>query len=260
MKYYLLIIMLFGKITPSFSGEWQENIYENNYFNLPYQIYIPDNEKENNPLVIFLHGTGVSGNDNKAQLHKGQNIGSDYFASKRIQNIRNAYVLAPQTTKEIRWASTDIGEYDLDNTEVTPSMKALLQLIDNVVVTRKIDTTRIYLVGLSRGGQGVWNAALLRPNYFAAIVPIAGSSSPKHAAKLAQQPTWAFHGTNDIVTHVNYTRNMVDAMLKNGSSTKWLRYTEIQDGTHPDSWIHAFKDQNLWYWMLEQQRTNIANE
>lgn len=238
----------------SLAGEWSGETYKGDNFNLPYQLYTPDNKTDNEPLVIFLHGTGEAGVDNKAQLYDGQNIGPDYFSSQKIQSIQNAYVLAPQTTKEIRWANTTLDEYDLDKTEVTSSMKALLKLVDEVVKTKKIDKSRIYMAGLSRGGQGAWNAALLRPNYFAAIVPIAGSSSPKHAYKLANLPIWAFHGTADKVTKVDYTRHMIDELLKSGSSTKWLRYTEIQDGTHPDSWLTAFRNQDLWYWMLQHKK------
>ncbi len=52
-------------------------------------------------------------------------------------------------------------------------MSALLELVDHLLETDpNIDASRVYLTGLSRGGQGVWNAALQRPDFFAAIVPI----------------------------------------------------------------------------------------
>ena len=37
----------------------------------------------------------------------------------------------------------------------------------------KVDTNRIYVVGFSVGGDGVWNMILKNPKLFAAAMPIA---------------------------------------------------------------------------------------
>ncbi|HIF6163851.1 TPA: prolyl oligopeptidase family serine peptidase [Vibrio parahaemolyticus] len=236
--------------TASWATSWQEGHYIDGSFDLPYQIYHPKSS-EKLPLVIHLHGTGEAGTDNQAQLYKGQNVGPDYFASKEIQSIQKAIVLAPQTPAEIRWASTSIEPYDFTTTPSTPSMTALLHLVDNLIKTDKeIDPSRIYMTGLSRGGQGVWNAALQRPKFFAAIVPIAGSASPKDAKRLIDLPIWAFHGDSDTTTNVNYTREMIDALIRSGGSTRTLRYTEVQGGEHPDSWLTAYKDAQLYRWLI----------
>ncbi len=126
------------------SGEWSKSNFNYDGFNLPYQLFKPDNIEKNIPLVIYLHGSGEAGVDNEKQMYSGTNIGPQYFASKDIQNIQNAYVLAPQTTPEIRWASTSIDEYDFKTTPITPSMKALLNLIDNLEKDLKVDSQRIY--------------------------------------------------------------------------------------------------------------------
>ncbi|HIF9218068.1 TPA: prolyl oligopeptidase family serine peptidase [Photobacterium damselae] len=238
----------------SWATSWKAEHYINDDFDLPYQIYHPTgNEKL--PLIIHLHGTGEAGLDNQAQLYSGQNIGPDYFISDKIQSIQKAIIIAPQTPKNIRWASTSIKPYHFATTPSTPSMTAVFKLIDELIEKDKnIDTSRIYMVGLSRGGQGVWNAALQRPNFFAAIVPIAGSSSPEDAKRLIHLPIWAFHGDQDTTTDVTYTREMIDALIRNGGSTNNIRYTEIPNGEHPDSWLSAFKDEQLYLWLLQHKK------
>ena len=238
--------------TKSVKGEWSKKTFENNGFTLPYQIYTPkDTKNKKLPLVIYLHGTGEAGTDNEAQMYKGKNIGPDYFSSPEIQGIQAAYVLAPQTPKDMRWASTTLDEYDLSTTPVTPSMEALLKLIDEVSKKYPIDTDRIYIAGLSRGGQGTWNAALLKPEKFAAVVPIAGSGGVKDAGKLSKTAIWVFHGDEDEVTKVNYSRNMVFAIIKAGSTPDLLRYTEIRGGNHEASWLTAHKNSDLYSWMIQ---------
>lgn len=232
---------------------WQAKNYLDGDFNLPYQVYYPESE-EKLPLVIHLHGSGEAGTDNEAQLYLDQQIGPDYFVSDNIQSIQKAVVLAPQTPMEMRWANTTLEPYEFSETPSTASMSALLKLIKEMKSDGNIDASRIYMTGLSRGGQGVWNAAMQEPNLFAAIVPIAGSGSPSDAGLINHLPIWAFHGDDDPVTDVNYTRDMIDALLQSGGSTKTIRYTEVEGGGHAESWLTAFKDEQLYEWLLSHSR------
>lgn len=165
---------------------------------------------------------GEAGTDNKAQLYKGKNVAPDYFASPIIQS--------------------------------TTLMNALLSLIEALIDKNKyIVPSRIYMTGLSRGGQGVWNSALQRPDLFAALVPIAGSGSPG-LQRLIELPIWEFHGGKDTITNVGYTREMIDALIRARGTTKEIRYTEILGGGHTDSWLTAFKDEQLYRWLISHHR------
>ncbi|MBP6116733.1 MAG: dienelactone hydrolase family protein [Neisseriaceae bacterium] len=251
------VALLLGLCLPAIGqpSGWQQQQYAHKAYDLPYQWYTPTQAgTEKLPLVVVLHGSYEAGTDNQQHMLKGTNIGPDYFARAKIQAIQKAYVLAPQTSVPVRWASTGIPEYDLNQTPITPSMAALLSLIDDTLKTKAVDPRRIYIVGLSRGGQGAWNAAFHRPDLFAAIVPIAGSGSPKDGAKLIKMPIWAFHGDQDEITDVAYTRHMVDAIIQAGGSTKTLRYTEIQGGDHADAWLTAYRTDELWRWLLSHQK------
>lgn len=250
-------MFLIGNIA---SAGWEKEAYEYEGFTLPYQLYTPTDVVDGAlPLVVVLHGSYEAGTDNEHHMLKGSNIGPDYFARNKIQDIQPAYILAPQTPIDIRWASTEIAPYDFDNTPITLSMASLLKLIDDIKTEDKIDASRIYLIGLSRGGQGVWNAAMHRPDLFAAIVPISGSASPQHGELLKDQYIWTFHGDEDEITKVEYTREMVDAILQQGGSTSKIRYTEIEGGDHADSWLTAYSGDDVWRWMLKHQRGHQKN-
>lgn len=229
------------------SGEWVKGNFKYKNFNLPYQIFKPSDIKNDIPLVIYLHGSGEAGTDNEKQMYKGTNIGPQYFSSEENQKLQKAYVLAPQTTEDIRWASTNLNEYDFKNTPITPSMDALLHLIDILEKELKVDSKRIYIAGLSRGGQGVWNAAMNRPEKFAAIVPIAGSGSPKDTDLIKHIPVWAFHGDADDVTPIKVSENMVKALKEKNTNVK---FTIVKNGDHESSWLEAHKNSDLWKWMI----------
>lgn len=236
------------------STSWQAKQYTDGSFDLPYQVYHPESEQKL-PLVIHLHGSGEAGTDNEAQLYKNQNIGPDYFTSNLIQSIEKAVVLAPQTPADMRWANTSLHPYEFSSTPSTDSMTALLKLVKEMKANGKVDPNRIYMTGLSRGGQGVWNAAMQEPNLFAAIVPIAGSGSPNDAELIKHIPTWAFHGDSDPVTNVDYTRDMINALHRSGGSTETILYTEIEGGDHAASWLTAFQDKALYEWLISHSKS-----
>lgn len=135
---------------------------------IPYQFYTPSiKESVKVPLVIHLHGTGESGTDNEAQMYIGWwkkavekygeaavaalrsfadvQICPTCFASKVIQDIAKAYVMAPQTPKGMRWASTSLDEYDFQKTPSNKSMTALLALTEKLIKENSnINEKRIY--------------------------------------------------------------------------------------------------------------------
>lgn len=252
-----LIDPLSEAVTEGTGGSWNKNTITMKGFQLPYQLFTPTVLSGSNkiPLIIHLHGTGEAGTDNEKQMMNGTVNGPQYFTNPAYQKMQAAYVLAPQTPVEVRWASTGIPEYNLDTTPETVSMTLLMGLIDELVRTvPSIDPERIYLAGLSRGGQGVWNAALRYPSVFAAIVPISGSGSPAHASTIKNLAIWAFHAQDDHTTQVDYTRHMVDALFQAGASTQKLRYTEVEFGDHQAGWDRAYSNSELYRWLIKWKR------
>src|SRR4051794_32042512 len=73
---------------------------------LPYRIFIPQgyDSAKKYPLVLFLHGAGERGTDNKAQLvHKSCII----WASPEYQAKNPCFVVAPQCPENDKWTRVE---------------------------------------------------------------------------------------------------------------------------------------------------------
>lgn len=221
---------------------------------LAYRLLSPPAERSSSgdgskfPLVLFLHGAGERGDDNRRQLL--------YFPTRMADPaVRRAYpcfVLAPQCPAEQRWVEVD---WDAPQSsplaEPTLVMKQVIGALQSIFTGGRVDRSRVYLTGLSMGGYGCWDLAMRRPEMFTALVPICGGGDETSAARLADLPTWAFHGALDPAVPVERSRRMIEAIRQAGGSP---RYTELADVDH-DSWTAAYSDSSgLLAWMFDQRR------
>lgn len=234
-------------------------------FNLPYLLMSPEkfkNEKCCNkksdlpdyilkeikyPLVVFLHGAGERGNENKNQLIHGIKI----LETKENRAKYQCFVVAPQCPKNKRWAEVDWTLSSHKITEkISEPLDATIQLIDYMIENYPIDTNRIYITGLSMGGFGTWDAICRFPNRFAAAVPICGGGDEKETPKISHIPIWTFHGAKDRVVKVSRSRNMVNSLKSNNSK---IIYTEFSNLGH-FCWKQAYHTPKLLEWLFFQKK------
>ena len=141
---------------------------------LYYRQLIPDaNPKRHYPLIIFLHGSGERGSDNIAQLKWGVMN----FATEQNLLKYPAVIIAPQCPANTGWSDPGrdrtITTAPLASNPTKP-MELLLELIKKIKAQGQIDTSRIYITGLSMGGFGTFDAIEREPGLFAAAVPVCG--------------------------------------------------------------------------------------
>jgi predicted peptidase len=134
--------------------------------------------------------------------------------------------------------------------EASPMMALARQLVDKIVAEEPVDTKRIYVIGMSMGGYGTWEAIQRWPDFFAAAVPICGGGDVTQAGKLTSLPIWAWHGEADDQISVEKTRAMIDAIVAAGGHPK---VTYLPKVGH-NSWSKAFADRQVVDWMLGQSR------
>lgn len=213
-----------------------------------YRLLSPSNVEPGRlyPLVLFLHGAGERGGDNKAQL----NYFPEWMASPEMREAYPCYILAPQCPdgdawSHISWRSVEAKPLDLGPTD---PMLATLDALKDVVHNEPIDIRRVYLTGLSMGGFGSWDLAMRHPDWFAALIPICGGGVIAEAHRITDVPTWAFHGASDNVVPTQLTRDMVKAIEEAGGSP---RYTEYEGVGH-DSWTATYTDRDVLTWMFMQ--------
>ena len=194
---------------------------------LEYLLHKPENTKEKKPLIIFLHGSGEKG----ADLEKVKAYGPfKYLKNNKI----DAFVLAPQCPDNEYW-----------------NEETLYRLILKIQKENNIDSSRIYLTGLSMGAWGAWNLAFAHPEMFAAFVPIAGfvDRVPMiENCKIKDIPIRMFHGLLDDVVNVDYSISMYKK-LKN--CNKDIELTIFDDANH-DSWSRVYDSKEIYDWMLQQ--------
>jgi len=145
------------------------------------------------PLLVFLHGAGERGNGTTelGRLFK--------FGLPRIIRDGRRFpfvVVSPQLpATEKRWP---------------------VKLIDEVIAEARrqyrVDSLRIYLTGLSDGGDAAWTYAMARPEVPAAIVPMAATGSVSGICAMRRVAVWAFHGELDKDVPVGQEAKLVDAL------------------------------------------------
>jgi predicted peptidase len=202
--------------------------------------------RRRNCLIVWLHGASGVGTDNNSQISTGGNeIGSRLWTRQEIQAKHPAFVVAPQSPPDQMWGATS-------SAKLTAYGQLVIDLIDSLAREFPIDRDRIYLLGQSRGGIGVWDLVTKRPDVFAAAVPVCAIGDPKRAAAARGVSIWVFHGFKDIGMPVTNAREMVATLKAAGGE---IKYTEYPDLSH-EIWARAFADPALPEWLFAQRRVS----
>jgi len=202
--------------------------------NLPYQLFTPEIKPgENYPLVLFLHGAGERGDNNKAQLKHG----AREFIKSENQAKHPCFVIAPQCPKEQWWS----GE-NLDNA---------LTIVKKYAKDPRIDTKRLYITGLSMGGFGTWSALAKEPKLFAAAIPICGGGDPASVKRFKHVPIRAFHGDADKVVTPDKSQSMIDALKAARAKDATLT---IYPGVAHNSWTQTYANPEVINWLFSQSK------
>lgn len=212
-----------------------------------YQVYVPRKPIAGpKPIILALHGAGERGSDGLLQTEVG--LGG---AIRRHPERWPAIAVFPQAPDGQLWLGG-------------PAKVAMAALAAAEREFRT-DPDRVYLVGLSMGGNGTWRLAYENPGRFAALVPVCGfagsfrglppvAAAPDPYAGLAQRiagtPVWIVHGAVDSVVPVEESRKMFAALQAAGAQ---VTYKELP-GVNHNSWDPGFADEALPAWLFQQRR------
>jgi predicted peptidase len=201
-------------------------------FHLQSLVYLPQDYQpqghEKYPMILFLHGSGERGDN----IELVKTWGPPKIAEEKGLPF---IVISPQCPNGVWW-----------NALLLP----LRELLDQTIQNYNVDTSRIYLTGMSMGGFGTFALAQAYPEYFAAIAPVCGGGTPGMVKFIKNIPTWVFHGQDDdIVLPINSIL-MVDALKDAGAEVKFTLYPNVNHG----SWIPAYNDSGVFDWFLEHHK------
>jgi len=238
------VVARFEERTYAYTGGEYEN-EEFRYRLLPPAAVEPGKKY---PVVLFLHGAGECGTDNRLQLlYLPAQLSQPDWREKYP-----CYLIAPQCRPDKQWVNVPWGDVESAPLgEPSDQLQAALGMLRQVLEDLPVDRNRVYLTGLSMGGFGCWDLAARQPELFAAVAPICGGGDEAQAARLASLPIWAFHGADDDAVPVVRTRRMIEAVRAAGGEP---RYSELEGVGH-NSWTPAYSDPaGLIPWMFEQNR------
>ncbi len=199
------------------------------------------------PLVIFYHGAGERGNDNERTLTHF----AHFLANEKARKEYPCFVLVPQCEEGRRWVEVDwAANTHTQPTQPSISLAMSLELIQATCKDYSIDTSRIYVTGLSMGGYATWDIITRYPELFAAAAPICGGGDEATASRVRDLPLWAFHGDKDGVVKPARSRNMIAAIRKAGGTPNYTEYKGVGHG----SWKPAYQSQELLQWLFAQHK------
>jgi predicted peptidase len=217
-----------------------------------YQVFVPAAAAaQPRPIVLFLHGSGERGRDGHEQTEAGL---GPYLRAHADQFP--ALVVFPQAPDDEQWMGRNA--------------RMALATLDAASREFGADPSRTYLTGMSMGGYGSWETALLAPHRFAALVPVCGAvrrledddeeiyvsqllDEPDPyatlVAALPRVPVWMFHGARDDVVPPADDRLIYRAGRAANAN---IRYSEYAEGNH-NVWDATYADPALWRWLFAQR-------
>ena len=208
------------------------------------------------PLLIFMHGGGQFGN--------GQ-LDLPLLLNEGIPQLYDEKIFPP---------GFEVGGEHFSFIMVAPQLRRnpanheLYSFIKYVQENYRIDSSRIYVAGMSNGGRIACNVAAAYPFLFAAIVPMAGvpdsSGLEPKTLKIAESnlPVWVFHNDGDELISIRLPIRFVDCVDKYRPVIKprFTRFGERVGLLGHDAWTKAtdptYKEnnKNIYEWMLSYHR------
>ncbi|MBQ8552384.1 MAG: S-layer homology domain-containing protein [Clostridia bacterium] len=243
-------------------GKYTEGLYNDGNVTIGTSVYLPEDyspEKEYS-LIITFHDQG--GGVNKTVANNAKELYGD-----------NYIVFAPICPTGSKWTVDKLknGTYVYDSNDPSKVMTATISYVKDVLLeTYNIDRSRIYAVGQSLGGGGVWDFITRAPELVAAAFPVAGYCDPSQAVNISDDVAiWLVHSKQDKSISVSAAHAMAATLMNLGKTN--FNYTEydLSDPAQKElfeeswersanwehwAWVPAFKDTEMLDWLFSTEK------
>lgn len=255
MKRILIMLLM---LAAAVAANAQVTEYERNSFvssdgvSLNYRSLVPENiaAGKKYPVVLFMHGAGERGNDNELQLFHG----SQMFLNPVNREKYPAFVIFPQCPKENFWAFSKRPDYEKGDIpaedEITPILKAVVELLQSYMDNPAVDKSRIYIMGMSMGGMATYDLVARYPDIFAAAIPICGAVKPGRLGVAKDIKFRIYHGDADKVVPFECSRAAYRELKAAGADVEYFEFP----GCQHNSWNPAFNQPDFMEWLFAQKR------
>jgi hypothetical protein len=264
-----------GNLKQKSGGNW--------LFRMNYRLLLPvgysSTYKQGYPIIIMLHGAGERGNcwdsdcycsgcspnstpipgtipeflnNDHVLLHGGQeylkavNLAGSKKPNDATLNARAfpGFILFPQM--ENTW-----GNPEQSNSPVSYAMR-ILRL---VMKEYNVDPDRVYLQGLSLGGQAVYKAMNMCGWLFASATSMSGLNYATQLKydNVATIPLWVFQGGLDTNPAPSQSETLLNEFCQHGGSARYTFYPDLPHNT----WGTAYKEPDFFSWILSKRKNDI---
>lgn len=162
---------------------------------------------ESTPVIIFLHGQSLCGNN----LERVRRYGplDAIVKGRQIE----ALVIVPQ------------------NPGGSWNPKKINDVLEWTKKNYAMDSTRVYVIGMSLGGYGTLDFVGTYPDKVAAAMALCGGCTLKDKSGLGKVPLWIIHGTADRAVPVKQSQVVVNELQNTGNDTR-LRFDWLKGASH----------------------------
>ncbi len=213
-----------------------------------YLLYLPEGYETRSdkkwPLILFLCGSG----------DRGSNI---FLFAKNgpFQMIREKAPLPFIIVAPMLELSSEFRSFP--NTYLDGLMAEIGKLY-------RLDSSRLYLTGLSMGGEASYRYAAHRPRTFAAVAPLAAFEARFNPGALNDGfspiegpldrikglPMLAIHGADDAVVPLSAASRTAEEFKEAGAK---IEFRVLEDHDH-DVWTDTYLDPEFYEWLLQHKK------
>ncbi|MDE6148404.1 MAG: phospholipase [Bacteroidales bacterium] len=250
----LLLLLLSLAINAAFGREFTDRTFISSHGQvLPYRILFPENYSPSRqyPLLLFLHGAGERGTDNRSQTAHGQQL---LLSDKMLEQ---AIVIVPQCPKEDYWVNivrpvTSNAERTFpEAAPISASLMSVKELVDSFIILGIADKDRIYGTGLSMGAFGILDLAMRNPDYFAAVELICGGVNLNRISSYKGKTAFRFfHGLKDDIVPPHFSQEAHKVLKENGIESCLVEYPQANH----NSWDTAFSEPDYIEWLFKHSK------
>lgn len=212
----------------------------NGVISMDYEYYSPikENDSTKYPVVVWLHGLFTGTLPGQQITHNDIAYWSSREFQARFTPAGGAFILAPRSMELVDvWDESCID--------------ALKRTIDYFVskYSANIDTTRIYLGGLSTGGKMVCQLAAAYPEMFAAIFPCSPTYTitSSDSERLKNTPVWLLCSSTDVyVSYLAVTKPSWNRLMAASNCAADCRIATFSIMLYPDGRLVDYSH-DTWY-------------
>lgn len=275
------------------NGNTWENDYESyqyqnprigGTYNLRFRLMKPYNwanrqPTDKFPIIVFFHGSGESApgdatlqNNSRQLVHGGQRSRNAVFnvPENPSYNANNqsfpGFLLYPQMRRTGPPSSEGYNGCDAAGNWNCPNnnwniewREAVHYVIDKLIEDYQVDPDRIYVHGLSGGGEATWQFIADYPEYVAAAHPMSAAGSNLHADVQTNKehykhiPLRSSQGQNDSNPTPTEGNGQVTAIRNIGGSIRYSYYPTLGHNT----WNNEYAKADFYSWLLSKRKNQI---